>query len=222
MEKIGMNDVFTKRDMNSVLCDKYKNISICLSLASGYVWKSRVYSCSRFIAQELLDFFDSDDSGDNYSVLIDNFYRMNLEDNKLYFRKNNVFGAEKLNKDLFLNQKLVFFENHKIPLFLFEDEKERMQSLLSTDESIVLNKAYNRQELNGNKYYLDHVYNEFELQKILTKTGYYDVTIGNYLQMVAKGNFELRVNNKLLQDTYNNYILELGSYVAKKIKVKIS
>lgn len=218
MEIIGINNIFIKKDKKEILRDKYKNISLCLSLASGYILKDKVNSCIKLIAQELLDFFDNEGDGYTYPVLVDNFYRITIDNNKIYFRKNNTFGEETLNKEAFLKQKLIFVEKHNIPQFLLEEEKEKMQKLLSPEESIELNKAYNKQELNSNKYYLDGIYNSLELQNILAKTGYYDISIKDYLLNVSNNDLELKISNKLFQDIYVNYILELGSYIAKKIK----
>lgn len=218
MEIFGINNIFIKKDKKEILRDKYKNISLCLSLASGYILKDKVNSCIKLIAQELLDFFDNEGDGYTYPVLVDNFYRITIDNNKIYFRKNNTFGEETLNKEAFLKQKLIFVENHNIPQFLLEEEKENMQKLLSPEESIELNKAYNKQELNSNKYYLDGIYNSLELQNILAKTGYYDISIKDYLLNVSNNDVELKISNKLFQDIYVNYILELGSYIAKKIK----
>lgn len=218
MEIFGINNIFIKKDKKEILRDKYKNISLCLSLASGYILKDKVNSCIKLIAQELLDFFDNEGDGYTYPILVDNFYRITIDNNKIYFRKNNTFGEETLNKEAFLKQKLIFVEKHNIPQFLLEEEKEKMQKLLSPEESIELNKAYNKQELNSNKYYLDGIYNSLELQNILAKTGYYDISIKDYLLNVSNNDVELKISNKLFQDIYVNYILELGSYIAKKIK----
>ena len=218
MEIFGINNIFIKKDKKEILRDKYKNISLCLSLASGYILKNKVNSCIKLIAQELLDFFDNEGDGYTYPVLVDNFYRITIDNNKIYFRKNNTFGEETLNKEAFLKQKLIFVEKHNIPQFLLEEEKEKMQKLLSPEESIELNKAYNKQELNSNKYYIDGIYNSLELQNILAKTGYYDISIKDYLLNVSNNDVELKISNKLFQDIYVNYILELGSYIAKKIK----
>lgn len=218
MEIFGINNIFIKKDKKEILRDKYKNISLCLSLASGYILKDKVNSCIKLIAQELLDFFDNEGDEFTYPILVDNFYRITIDNNKIYFRKNNTFGEETLNKEAFLKQKLIFVENHNIPQFLLEEEKEKMQKLLSPEESIELNKAYNKQELNSNKYYLDDIYNSLELQNILAKTGYYDISIKDYLLNVSNNDVELKISNKLFQDIYVNYILELGSYIAKKIK----
>ena len=218
MEIFGINNIFIKKDKKEILRDKYKNISLCLSLASGYILKDKVNSCIKLIAQELLDFFDNEGDGYTYPILVDNFYRITIDNNKIYFRKNNTFGEETLNKEAFLKQKLIFVEKHNIPQFLLEEEKEKMQKLLSPEESIELNKAYNKQELNSNKYYLDDIYNSLELQNILAKTGYYDISIKDYLLNVSNNDVELKISNKLFQDIYVNYILELGSYIAKKIK----
>lgn len=218
MEIFGINNIFIKKEKKEILRDKYKNISLCLSLASGYILKDKVNSCTKLIAQELLDFFDNEGDGYTYPVLVDNFYRITIDNNKIYFRKNNTFGEETLNKEAFLKQKLIFVEKHNIPQFLLEEEKEKMQKLLSPEESIELNKAYNKQELNSNKYYLDGIYNSLELQNILAKTGYYDISIKDYLLNVSNNDVELKISNKLFQDIYVNYILELGSYIAKKIK----
>ena len=218
MEIFGINNIFIKKDKKEILRDKYKNISLCLSLASGYILKDKVNSCIKLIAQELLDFFDNEGNEFTYPILVDNFYRITIDNNKIYFRKNNTFGEETLNKEAFLKQKLIFVEKHNIPQFLLEEEKEKMQKLLSPEESIELNKAYNKQELNSNKYYLDDIYNSLELQNILAKTGYYDISIKDYLLNVSNNDVELKISNKLFQDIYVNYILELGSYIAKKIK----
>lgn len=218
MEIFGINNIFIKKEKKEILRDKYKNISLCLSLASGYILKDKVNSCIKLIAQELLDFFDNEGDGYTYPILVDNFYRITIDNNKIYFRKNNTFGEETLNKEAFLKQKLIFVEKHNIPQFLLEEEKEKMQKLLSPEESIELNKAYNKQELNSNKYYLDGIYNSLELQNILAKTGYYDISIKDYLLNVSNNDLELKISNKLFQDIYVNYILELGSYIAKKIK----
>lgn len=218
MEIFGINNIFIKKEKKEILRDKYKNISLCLSLASGYILKDKVNSCIKLIAQELLDFFDNEGDGYTYPILVDNFYRITIDNNKIYFRKNNTFGEETLNKEAFLKQKLIFVEKHNIPQFLLEEEKEKMQKLLSPEESIELNKAYNKQELNSNKYYLDGIYNSLELQNILAKTGYYDISIKDYLLNVSNNDVELKISNKLFQDIYVNYILELGSYIAKKIK----
>ena len=197
MEIFGINNIFIKKDKKEILRDKYKNISLCLSLASGYILKDKVNSCIKLIAQELLDFFDNEGDGYTYPVLVDNFYRITIDNNKIYFRKNNTFGEETLNKEAFLKQKLIFVENHNIPQFLLEEEKEKMQKLLSPEESIELNKAYNKQELNSNKYYLDDIYNSLELQNILAKTGYYDISIKDYLLNVSNNDVELKISNKL-------------------------
>ena len=218
MEIFGINNIFIKKDKKEILRDKYKNISLCLSLASGYILKDKVNSCIKLIAQELLDFFDNEGDEFTYPILVDNFYRITIDNNKIYFRKNNTFGEESLNKEAFLKQKLIFVEKHNIPQFLLEEEKEKMQKLLSPEESIELNKAYNKQELNSNKYYIDGIYNSLELQNILAKTGYYDISIKDYLLNVSNNDVELKISNKLFQDIYVNYILELGSYIAKKIK----
>lgn len=218
MEIFGITNIFIKKEKKEILRDKYKNISLCLSLASGYILKDKVNSCIKLIAQELLDFFDNEGDGYTYPILVDNFYRITIDNNKIYFRKNNTFGEETLNKEAFLKQKLIFVEKHNIPQFLLEEEKEKMQKLLSPEESIELNKAYNKQELNSNKYYLDGIYNSLELQNILAKTGYYDISIKDYLLNVSNNDVELKISNKLFQDIYVNYILELGSYIAKKIK----
>lgn len=218
MEIFGINNIFIKKDKKEILRDKYKNISLCLSLASGYILKDKVNSCIKLIAQELLDFFDNEGNEFTYPILVDNFYRITIDNNKIYFRKNNTFGEETLNKEAFLKQKLIFVEKHNIPQFLLEEEKEKMQKLLSPEESIELNKAYNKQELNSNKYYIDGIYNSLELQNILAKTGYYDISIKDYLLNVSNNDVELKISNKLFQDIYVNYILELGSYIAKKIK----
>lgn len=218
MEIFGINNIFIKKDKKEILRDKYKNISLCLSLASGYILKDKVNSCIKLIAQELLDFFDNEGDEFTYPILVDNFYRITIDNNKIYFRKNNTFGEETLNKEAFLKQKLIFVEKHNIPQFLLEEEKEKMQKLLSPEESIELNKAYNKQELNSNKYYIDGIYNSLELQNILAKTGYYDISIKDYLLNVSNNDVELKISNKLFQDIYVNYILELGSYIAKKIK----
>ena len=218
MEIFGINNIFIKKDKKEILRDKYKNISLCLSLASGYILKDKVNSCIKLIAQELLDFFDNEGNEFTYPILVDNFYRITIDNNKIYFRKNNTFGEETLNKEAFLKQKLIFVEKHNIPQFLLEEEKEKMQKLLSPEESIELNKAYNKQELNSNKYYIDGIYNSLELQNILAKTGYYDISIKDYLLNASNNDVELKISNKLFQDIYVNYILELGSYIAKKIK----
>ena len=93
MEIFGINNIFIKKDKKEILRDKYKNISLCLSLASGYILKDKVNSCIKLIAQELLDFFDNEGDGYTYPVLVDNFYRITIDNNKIYFRKNNTFGG---------------------------------------------------------------------------------------------------------------------------------
>jgi hypothetical protein len=219
---IGIRDLINEKEEDEKLNDIYMNLSLCVSMASGYVWKEKVNSFSKLIAKELLTFFEEEPLKLKYPTLTNSFYKICFKDSNLCFRKNNLFkNIETLDKKEFLNQKLMYLDKYQLPPFLTNIEKEQISKKITREEYAILNKNYNRQELNGNRYFLiDRVLEKQQLLAILKKASFFSMTIEEYLTVLAQGNKDLKlnVNEEIFNNTCNNYILELGAYVAKRIK----
>lgn len=222
MKTVGMRDFIVEKNVEERLEEIYKNLSLCVSMASGYVWKEKVTSFSKLIAKELLDFFDEEMIKIEYPSLKNQFYRVKIQENSLCFHKNDLFQEkQKVDKATFLKEKLIYLEKCELPSFLTSNEKDEITKKITKEEAILLNQNYNRQELNGNRYFLTGKDSDKEhLLTILKKASFFSMTVEEYLIKLAQGNKKMNIEEgtKLFETTYNNYILELGAYIAKKIK----
>ena len=113
-------------------------------------------------------------------------------------------------------------------MYLTSKEKEEMFKTLSDDERDILNANYNRQELNSDRFVQSIIEEDKDkLLDILNRFNYFDITVSEYINLIADGNYEYRnktdsKNIEIFKNTFNNYILELGAYVANEIENYLS
>lgn len=216
MKTVEIAGMIAKREDNEILKDIYMNLSLCVSMASGYVWKDKVSSFYKLIAVELLSFFDSNILSVNYPVLYDEFIKENNGSFNTYFRKDCKFGEEALSKTEFLRQKLIYVDCYQLPNFLTSDAKRELAKVLSKDDIITMNELYNKQELNGDRYFMvDSSDKKQKFLNILEESAYYSITINDYLTMMSKGELFL---NSAHREVFDTCILQIALYIAKKIK----
>lgn len=226
IKEIG--EISLERELDSRLEDKRKNLSLAVAMASGLVWKEKVYSFYEVIAKELLEIFDENLLGNAGIILNEfnyNFKKVYIGENTLMYNRNNLFlnATKKLDVKSFLNQVLVYIDNKKIPSYLTTKEKDKMFLYLTKEEIHIINQCYNKQELNGDKFFYNNIGNK-ELMNILVKSGYFDMSIYDYILLMSTGkySYKLETENIEFKKTYNNYILELGAYVAKQIEIYLN
>ncbi len=227
MIKNDIKEIYTNQNNNDKLEDIYKTLSISVSLANGMVWKEKTKSFYKTIAREIKDVLDNN-LLENVSLkkFRNKYLRIKVEDNSLIFLKNNIFDVEteKLNQRDWINQRLVIIEKPDLPMYLTSKEKEEMFKTLSDTERDILNENYNRQELNSDRFVQSIVEEDKDkLLQILNKFNYFDITVYEYINLIAEGNYEYRnkSDNKnigIFKNTFNNYILELGAYIANEIE----
>lgn len=224
MRIIEVDEISVEKDKTKRLEDIRKNILLSVSLAGGLVWKEKVFSFYETIARELLELFDND-LLENVSLnkCNNNFKRAYIKDKSIMYNQNNLFlnAVEKMNIESWLKQTLLYIDNKVLPSYLTTSEKEKLFSKLETTDIYLINQNYNRQELNGDKYFLNKKDDNIELLNILDKAGYYNMSIQEYIMLVATGKYSYEVKditNKNFKITYNNYILEIGTYLAKEIE----
>lgn len=225
-----ISSISVAKDRITKLKDKQINLSIAVSLASGLAWKDKVLSFSEIIAKELLELFDEnlleDFSLDKFNA---NYIRINVEEKTIYFNRNNMFlnTYEQISLGEWLKQELVILENKELPLYLTSFEKEDLFKIMSEEEIQLVNRNYSRQELNSNKCMLNLIKeDETNLINLLTKTKYFSLSIYEYIKMMATGDYSLKTTNSdraisYFNKVYNDYILELGAYIAKKLEIYI-
>ncbi len=227
MIKNDIREIYTNQNKKDMLEDIYKTISISVSLANGMVWKEKTKSFYKTIAREIKDVLDNDLLEDiNLKSFKNKYLRINIEDNSLIFLKNDIIDelSEGLNQKDWLNQRLVIIENPELPLYLTSKEKEEMFKGLTDEERDILNENYSRQELNSDKFAQSlNEEDKAKVLEILNKFNYFDVTVEEYLNLVSDGSYEYRTNShskniKIFKNTFNNYVLELGAYIASEIE----
>lgn len=226
MRILDVDEISVEKEGAKKLEDIRKNILLSTALAGGLVWKEKVYSFYSVIARELLDLFDNELLEDiELSKCNTNFKRVYIKDKSIMYNQTNLFlnSVTKLDVSNWLSQTLLYIDNKTLPSFLTTSEKEKLFSKLDTSEIHLVNQNYNRQELNGDKYFLQNNTENIELLNILDKAGYFNMTIYEYMKLVATGKYDYHVKDTAITNfkmTYNNYILEIGSYIAKEIEKK--
>lgn len=228
MEITEFQNFSKEKDKKELLLDKKNNISLAISLASGLAWKDKVESFHEVIAKELLELFDNNLLDDiKLDKIVSDYLVIEIEDKRIFFRKNNLFlnSFTKLDAKSFLMQDLIYKEKKYLPEHLSVKEKKEMFEKITEEEKEIINRNYNKQELNQDKYLLKLKEEDIEsLIAILTKANYFSLDIYNYLKYISLGKYKISVNDngnydiKQLKITYNNYILELGAMVANKIE----
>lgn len=224
MRILDVDEISVEKEETKKLEDIRKNILLSIALAGGLVWKEKVFSFYSVIARELLDLFDNELLEDIELCKCNiNFKRIYIKDKSIMYNQTNLFlnAVTKLDIPNWLNQTLLYIDNKTLPSFLTTREKEKLFSKLDTSEIHIVNQNYNRQELNGDKYFLQNNTENIELLNILDKAGYFNMTIYEYIKLVATGKYDYNVKdmtNTNFKTTYNNYILEIGSYIAKEIE----
>lgn len=228
MINLDIREIHSVQDVDSRLRDMHQVLSISISLANGMVWKEKTKSFYEVIAREVDTFF-KDNLIENIELQKFNnkYLRVSTPNNSLIFLKNNLFDMEQKNfidKDKWLKQRLVFLENKELPDYLTGKEKEKMFETLSDDDRDILNRNYNRQELNSDRFILNlNKEDKFKLIEILTEYDYFSITVLEYIKMLSTGRYNYKNSSndytmRTFKKTYNNYILEIGAYIAKNIE----
>ncbi len=228
MRATDIKEISTLKDRISLLKDKKNIIAMSVSLASGLAWKNKVCAFYEVIARELLEIFDKKLLN---NVVLDkintNFSKLYISNQIIYFSRNNLFldSYEKIKIDDWLKQTLLIIESKSLPSYLTSYEKEEIFQYIKEEEMDIINRNYNKQELNSDKFMLDLDENDIsDLIKILTKANYFSLSVYDYLKMIAQNNYSYELDYikdkelKYFKNTYNNYILELGSYIAKVLE----
>lgn len=223
--RIGeIEELSLEKSLKQRLEDKRKNLSLAVALAGGLVWKDRVESFNEVIAKELLEIF-TDNLLDDIELNEYNkdFNRVYIKDKTIMFNRNNLFRNtyNKLNISNWLDQVLVYIDNKIIPDYLTVSEKEKIETIATEKEIYIINQYYSIQVLNQNRYFKDETIENKKILGILDKAGYFNLTIYDYIKNIATGRYSYKykyINNKIFKATYNNYILEIGSYIANEIE----
>lgn len=231
MRVTDISDISIQKDRITQLKDKQNNLAIAVSLASGLVWKDKVMSFYEIIAKELLEIFDNNLLD---GILLDkfnkNYIRIFIDDKTIYFNRNNLFlnTYEQTEIKEWLKQELLILENKKLPSYITTEEKECLFKNMDFEEMHLVNKNYNRQELNSDRYMLNLIKDdETKLINSLTKANYFSLSIYEYMKIVAFGNYRYDTASKdkgiiYFKKIYNDYILELGAYISKVIEKYLS
>lgn len=219
-----VEEISLEKDLKQRLEDKRKNISLAVALAGGLVWREKVESFHEVIAKELLEIFN-DNLLDNLELNEFNkdYKRTYIKDKTIMYNRNNLFRNtyKKLDISKWLDQVLLYIDNKAIPDYLTVSEKEKIESIVDEDEIYIINQYYSNQELNKNRYLKDNTVEHKKVLNILDKAGYFNLTIYEYIKIIATGKYGYKykyIVNKFFKITYNNYILEIGSYIAKEIE----
>ncbi|MCI8347412.1 MAG: hypothetical protein HFJ12_05670 [Bacilli bacterium] len=223
MSILTIKELSAKQTIEKRLKDISKNISFAVALSSGMIYKSKMECFYKIIAKELKELIDS---GLLQSLTLYKFHnhylRVTLQNKSLCFLKNNIFTQEeKLSVDNWLDQRFVYLENQELPDFLSTKEKEELIQLVDGDLEAIIIRNYSRQELNSDKYLLTlNNGDKPVLLRIFRKYNYYDINVRKYIEIMASNfdySIESNLENKQMKTTYNNYILELGSYISREI-----
>lgn len=212
-------DMIKKQDDNK----KLKNTGNILKKLSLLSYKDDDKCFYSLIAKELINIFNNNLLGEiklkkfNYI-----YYRINYNNESYLVLKNNIFSDELISIDEFLNQKLVKNENHILPNFISNEDKEKFMKESKKIKELI-DRNYNKQELNSDKFLLNLVEKEDEkkLLKYFEKKGYYDISVLDYLNIIMDDydydNKYKDDSKKLFKYTFNNYIVEIGMYISDVI-----
>lgn len=227
MQVTDIKDISISKTKLDKLNDKREVLAITVALASGLAFKKKLYSFHEIIAKQLLEIFDGNLlDGMELNKFNSNYIKLMIENKAVYFNKNNLFLStyETISIREFLDQDLIILENKNLPDFLTSKEKEELFKNLSEDEIRLINKNYNKQELNSNRFMLNlFIEDEINLINILTKANYFSISIYTYIKSMATGNYLIGSDNKdsrikYFKNTYDNYILEIGIYISNVIE----
>lgn len=222
-----IKEVYSNLDFKNKMKDIQQVLSISISLANGMVWKEKTKSFYTVIAKELKQVFHNDLlEGCQFKKFKDQYLRVSTSGEDIIFQKNNLFeqSNKRLEKKEWLNQKLLIIENKKLPEYLRSKDKEKIFKNLGSDDIELINRNYNRQELNSDKFALNLIEEDKErITYLLDKYGYYSISVEEYINLLSTGNYNYHYisDNQLekrFKDTFNNYILELGVYIAKELE----
>lgn len=222
-----IKEISEKLNFKDRIKDIQQILSISASLAHGMVWKEKTKSFYQIMAKVLKEVFD-ENLLDGYPLkkFRNEYKKINSQGENILFQRNNLFtlSDEKLDQEEWLNQKLVMIEQRKLPNDLTSKDKEKIFKNLGSDDIELINRNYNRQELNSDRFMLSLIEEEKEqLLNLLDKYGYYSITVKEYIDRLSKGDYDYnnKYNDKmekLFKETFNNYILELSVYIANEIE----
>lgn len=227
MRTTDIKNISISKNKLDKLKDKKEILAISVALASGLAFKDKLFSFYEVIAKELLEIFDNNLLEDiELNKFNDNYIRIIIDNNSIYFNKSNLFlnTYELVDVKSFLKQNLIIIENKSLPIFLTSDEKLILFKNLTKEEIEVINRNYNKQELNSNKFLLNlKKEEEIKLINILTKANYFSMSIYDYVKIMATGDYVIDFDSndkkiKYFQTTYYNYILEIGTYISNIIE----
>lgn len=227
MSKYEIKQIYNKKNYNNILNDSYKILSISVSMANAITWKEKEKSFYKIIANELKEIFDNKLlSGMQFKKISNSFYRTEISGTSILFLKNNIFSDsdELLEIGDFLKQNLIKTEKN-VPEYLTTGQLNELLGKLNDKEKNIINEAYPTQELNTNKFYLNDKRLNLDLINIFEKDNYFSINIIDYIN-IMHDNYDYNYDsedykNKIFKDTFNNYILELGAYIASVIKNNI-
>lgn len=226
MNIMELKEISSEKSNLSRLEDISKNLALSVSLASGLAWKDKVKSFYQVIASNLLDIANNKILDTELSKISNGYYRVKIDNEVICFNKSNMFllEEEKIDFNMFFEQKLLYLENQELPMFLTSSEKNYVTKGKDEDIIRLLNRNYNRQELNSDRYFLTLVNEDKDkLLEVLINSNYFAITVRQYLELIATGKYDYDIENiedssiKTFKSIYNNYILELGAYFAKVI-----
>lgn len=221
---LSLKELSAKQNTEQRLKDIAKNLLFSVALSSGLAHKEKIPSFSKIIAKELKELIDSGLLKQLSFYKFHNHYvRVTTQNKSVCFLKNNILNKEsKITLERFLEQKLVYLENHELPKYLSAKEKEELIRSVDDDLESIIIRNYSRQELNSDRYVLTLNENDKDvLLRIFRKYNYYDINVRKYIEIMAS-NYDYEIQsefeNKRLKNAYNNYILEIGLYISKEIE----
>ena len=116
MRITDIKNISISKDKLDKLKDKKEILAISVALASGLAFKDKLFSFYEVIAKELLEIFDNDLLEDiELNKFNDNYIRIIIDSNSIYFNKSNLFlnTYELVDVKDFLKQNLIIIENKK-------------------------------------------------------------------------------------------------------------
>lgn len=223
MSILSIQELSKKQDSEKRLRDISKNLSFSVALSSGMAYKDKMESFYKVIAKEINELIDSDLLDHLTLYKFHNQYlRVHVQNQNLCFLKNNMIVKEsRLTTEDWLDQKLVYLENQELPTTLSSREKSELMASVDQDLEAIIIRNYSRQELNSDRYLLTlREEDRVILSRIFRKYHYYDINVRKYIEIMASNYFyemSTEEENKQLKIAYNNYILELGLFLANEI-----
>ena len=92
MRITDIKNISISKDKLDKLKDKKEILAISVALASGLAFKDKLFSFYEVIAKELLEIFDNDLLEDiELNKFNDNYIRIIIDSNSIYFNKSNLF-----------------------------------------------------------------------------------------------------------------------------------